>query len=188
MWGEGEGRQAEVYARRIQLLGHAGLLEMWGRLQEGPLGDWPEGFALEFLVLRAFQLEGAEVTWPFQVWQDDVLLEQLDGALYFDGLSCLVETKDRARPLDYMTIARLKAQLLRRPRWAFGAVFSDSGFSRSALSMAQMLPPPDVLLWRGTEIERALRARRFREFMKQKLRYAVEHGFSDLDLTERKVV
>jgi hypothetical protein len=45
-----------------------------------------------------------------------------------------------------------------------------------------MLPPPDVLLWEGVEIDWALRGRRLLEGMRRKLRHAVETGFADLEL------
>jgi hypothetical protein len=65
-----------------------------------------------------------------------------------------------------------------------GAVFSIKGFTEPATALIQMLPPVDVLLWEGDEIDRALRKRRLREGMRRKLRHAVEHGFADLNLMD----
>ncbi|MFL5354553.1 hypothetical protein [Archangium sp.] len=180
-----EGRSGE-YQRRVLALGHEGLLELWTGLREGRSPpDWPAGILLEYLVLRAFQLEGAEVIWPYRVQQDGLLLEQIDGALYFDGVSCLVEFKDVTRPVDTVAIVKLKAQLLRRPRATIGALFNTGEFSQVATSLMRMMPPPDVLLWTGDEIDLALRGRRLLKGMRAKLRHAVEMGSAELNLLDR---
>lgn len=180
-----EGRSGE-YQRRVLALGHERLLELWTGLREGRSPpDWPPGLLFEYLVLRAFQLEGAEVTWPYRVQQEGMLLEQIDGALYFDGVPCLVEFKDVTRPVDTVAIVKLKAQLLRRPRATIGAVFNTGVFSPIATTLMRMMPPPDVLLWTGTEIDLALRGRRLLEGMRAKLRHAVEMGSAELDLSKR---
>jgi hypothetical protein len=182
-----EGRGGE-YQRRVLALEHRDLLELWEGLRVGVApADWPAGVLLEYLILRAFQLEGAEVTWPYRVYQEGVLLEQIDGVVYFDGVSCLVEFKDVTRPVDAVAIVKLKSQLLRRPRTTLGALFNTSEFSSAALTLARMLPPPDVLLWRGEEIDVALRERRLIEGMRRKLRYAVEMGLVELNLDGRKI-
>lgn len=147
---------------------------------------WPPGRLLEHLVLRAFELEGARVSWPYEVWLDTYRLEQLDGAVHFDGLSCLVECKDwHHKRVDVVPIIKLKSRLMRRPRSALGAVFCMEGFSEEALATARLLPPANVLLWRGEETDRALRRRLLREGMTRKLRHAVEYGFAFLDLMDQ---
>lgn len=183
-----EGRGGE-YQRRVLALEHRDLLELWEGLRAGVTpADWPAGVLLEYLILRAFQLEGAEVTWPYRVYQEGVLLEQIDGVVYFDGLACLVEFKDVTRPVDAVAIVKLKSQLLRRPRTTLGVLFNTGEFSSTALTLGRMLPPPDVLLWRGAEIELALRERRLIEGMRRKLRYAVEMGLVELDLMDGRKI
>ncbi|WP_309894888.1 hypothetical protein [Archangium sp.] len=150
--------------------------------------DWPPGVLLEYLLLRAFQLEGAEVIWPYRVYLEGVLVEQIDGVLYFDGIACLVEFKDVTRPVDSAAIFKLKSQLQRRPRTTIGAVFNTGRFSGAAASLLRMLPPSDVLLWSGTEIDVALRGQRLLEGMRKKLRYAVEKGFADVELMKERNV
>ncbi len=150
------------------------------------LPGWPPGRALEYLVLRAFQLEGARVTWPYEVRNRDVLLEQVDGAVYCDGLTCLIETKAYAQPLDYLPVSRMKARLQRRPRTVIGAVFSLGEFTRATFLLAETLPPPDVLLWTGKDIAWALRRRAMRAGLRRKHRYAIEHGFPHLSLTKKE--
>ncbi len=177
-----EGRGGE-YQRRVLALGHEELVELWSGLRVGIMpAEWPRGVLLEYLILRAFQLEGAEVTWPYRVYQDGLLLEQIDGMLYFDGVFCLVEFKDVTRPVDTVALVKLKSQLQRRPRATIGALFNTGEFSGAVSKLVRMLPPPDVLLWEGVEIDWALRGRRLLEGMRRKLRHAVETGFADLEL------
>jgi hypothetical protein len=186
--------KASEYRDQVLALDHAGLVNMWEAIQSDQgVPDWPQGTALEYLILRAFQLEGAKVTWPFRVYPPKsrqqpgkVQLEQIDGAIYFSGYAFLVEAKDREDSIDFGAVAKLKAQLLRRPHSVFGAVFSISEFTDAALALADLLPPPNVLLWGGPEINLALRRQRLRAGMERKLQYAIEHGFPDLDLTEKE--
>ncbi|QRK08208.1 hypothetical protein JQX13_51185 [Archangium violaceum] len=180
-----EGRSSE-YQRRVLALEHEELLKLWRALLAGVTpADWPGGVLLEYLILRAFQLEGAEVTWPYRVYRKGVLLEQIDGVVYFDGVSCLVEFKDMTRPVDTVTIVKLKSQILRRPRATIGAMFCTGEVSSAASMLVEMLPPPDVLLWEGDEIDVALRGHRLLDGMRRKLRHAVETGFADLSLLTR---
>ena len=55
----------------------------------------PPRSPLEYLVIRAFEVEGAPVTYPYTVFVGGTVVEQIDGAVYTDGLSCLVECKDQ---------------------------------------------------------------------------------------------
>ncbi len=179
-----EDRSGE-YQRRVLALAHEDLVKLWSGLRVGVTpADWPPGVLLEYLLLRAFQLEGVEVIWPYRVYLDGVLVEQIDGVLYFDGIACLVECKNVTQPVDSVAIVKLKSKLQRRPRTTIGALFNTGYFSGAAVSMMKMLPPPDVLLWSGTEIDLALRGRHLLEGMRKKLRHAVEMGFADVELVK----
>ncbi|WP_375771961.1 restriction endonuclease [Archangium gephyra] len=181
-----EGRGGE-YQRRVLALEHEGLLALWQGLRAGVSPpEWPAGVLLEYLLLRAFQLEGAEVTWPYRVYRNGVLLEQIDGVVYFDGVSCLVECKDMTSPVDALAIVKLKSQILRRPRTTIGALLCTGKISEPASSLVEMLPPPDVLLWEGEELGQALREHRLLEGMRRKLRHAVEMGFAEVDPLGRR--
>ena len=50
--------------------------------------------------MRAFDLEHAEVRWPYNVYLDGVLIEQIDGVVHAGSLSCLVESKDYQRRIN----------------------------------------------------------------------------------------
>ncbi|NMO13766.1 hypothetical protein HPC49_05645 [Pyxidicoccus fallax] len=175
-----ETERRAVYLERVLSLDRVGVYRTWQVVhQRGNLIGWPPGRALEYLILRAFQLEGADVTWPYDVRKDGVLLEQIDGAVFFDGLACLIEARDRQAPLDFLSIAQMKMRLLRRPRMTLGAIFNNGTFTEAAHEMAESLPPPDVLLWEHQSIAQALRLGTLRDGMKRKLRYAIEHGLVD---------
>ncbi|MFP2905690.1 restriction endonuclease [Pyxidicoccus sp. 3LFB2] len=179
-----EAGRAAVYREQVLALDRAGVYRMWQVVHAGDnLVGWPPGKALEYLILREFQLEGAEVTWPYEVRRNGLLLEQVDGAVYFDGLSCLVEAKDWRTPVDFSVVAKMKTQLLRRPAMTLGAVFLSGTFSDAATSLAQLLPPPNVQLWNGDDLAWAMERGALREGLKRKLRHAIEQGFGDLLLS-----
>jgi hypothetical protein len=55
---------------RIKLLNWDGLRELWKGIKAGNVPDWDEGEALEYLVLRAFELDSREavlVRYPYEV-------------------------------------------------------------------------------------------------------------------------
>jgi hypothetical protein len=139
----------------------------------------------EHFLLRAFELEGAEVRWPYQVKVYDEVAEQIDGAIHHGGLSVLVEAKDEARAVNVDPLAKLRNQLLRRPAGTIGLVVSTSGFTPAAQTLASFMAPTTILLWSGAEINLALEAREEHPFCRGlfwKFKLAVEEGaaFSDL--------
>ena len=120
----------------VRSMGRAALINLWERVRDaGDVGSWPPGKAFEYLILRAFELEGARVVWPYRGW-----LEQVDGAVYVDGLSCLIECKHWKESLDFTPIARFKARVDRRPPATVGLLFSVSGFTMPALQEAHVQP------------------------------------------------
>ncbi|MFY0522996.1 restriction endonuclease [Archangium gephyra] len=150
--------KSEEYIRKIKRIKKpADITRMYRQLQSGTsLRDWPEGKAFEYLVLRAFELEGAEVTWPFSVRRDGKELEQIDGAVQDGGLYCLLEMKQYKDSIDFDAIAKLRARLARRPTQAMGAIFSIRGFTDPAKVLAQFSTPINVLLWDADDIEYGL--------------------------------
>ena len=161
----------EEYARRVQGMGQAELLAFWGRVkQRERIEGWAPGRAFEFLLLRAFQLEGARVVWPYAS-----PLEQIDGGIYVDGLACLVEAKDHAEPIGFDAIARLALRMQRRPPPAVGMLFSTSGFTWPALKAVAAHPIRNVVLWNDTDISLSLN-HGMRSALRRKWRAAVEAG------------
>jgi hypothetical protein len=86
---------AEDYENMIEALQWEGLRALWEAIeQRSTTPQWEAGKAFEYLVLRAFQLDGAEIKWPYRVQLFGEEVEQIDGAVHCAGLSCLVESKD----------------------------------------------------------------------------------------------
>ncbi|WP_224367721.1 restriction endonuclease [Hyalangium versicolor] len=163
---------------QIRVLDRLGLLRLWEWLQAGkPVSGWAEGKPFEYLILRAFELEGAQVVWPYFVSK----FEQIDGAVFVDGLSCLVESKHHSNALGFGPIARFKARLDRRPSAAIGLLFSVSGFTKPALQEALQHPTRNVLLWKRPDITYAL-MNGMRAAIQLKWRKAVEKAAPEYDL------
>lgn len=177
----------EQYVQRIRAMDRPALMRLWERLWDGrKLDDWPPGKAFELLVLRAFEQEGAYVVWPYLVsplapLDLSGMVEQIDGAIYVDGMSCLVESKHQRAPIHFGPVARFKARLDRRPPGVLGLMFSVSGFTDPALREAYIHPVRNVLLWDGADIAFAIR-HGMRAGLQAKWRWAVERATPDLKL------
>jgi hypothetical protein len=168
--------RATDYAARIRMLDWEGLRDLWDQPTSARVPAWPPGKAFEYLILRAFELDGATVRWPFEVTLHDSVIEQIDGAVYAGHLSCLVEAKDSTSTVDVAVLAKLRAQLARRPSGTIGAVFSRMGFTRSAFALAGYFAPQTVLLWSGEEVEECLRQESIAVTLLAKYRECVEEG------------
>lgn len=168
------------YKSRIRTMGWARLRALHERLIEGRLEGWEPGKAFEYLILRAFELEGAGVTWPYVIQlspsEASGDTEQIDGAVYVDGLACIVEAKDTSKTVPIDPIAKMRNQLLRRPSSSVGLIFSRGGFSQAALTLVRFVGPQTILLWKGDEVAHALKHRAFREGLQKKYRLSVEQG------------
>jgi hypothetical protein len=162
---------------------------LWNKVQAGvPVPGWDAGKAFEFLVLRAFQLDGVEVTWPYRVAfpfstsKEDV--EQIDGAMRLSGTWFLLESKDEVENIGVAPVAKLRNQLLRRPAGTLGVVFSRTDFTASARVLAGFTSPQTVLLWSGDDLKYAFEHAYFKEGLLKKQRMAVEKGLIDYSLRE----
>jgi hypothetical protein len=149
---------AEECEAMIKGLDYQALRELWRQVQARDTPRWDRGKAFEYLILRAFELEGADVQYPFEVEIQDEVAEQIDGVVHLDFLSAVVESKDHddSTRVSIGPIAKLRNQLLRRPSPAIGMLFSRTGFTSPAVILCQYLAPQTVLLWQGPEIELAL--------------------------------
>jgi len=167
------------YEALVTGFNHGDLVGLWDAVRNGvSLPQWGSGRALEYLILRAYQLEGAQVRWPYDVRVGGNIIEQIDGSVHFDAISCLIECKNYAYPINGEAIGKLHYALTRRPPAAIGAVFSRSGFTQPAMALASFSAPQRVLLWDGDEIDYALRSNLMREVLTKKFRFAVDMGIS----------
>lgn len=173
------------YQHQIRRLQRPALLSLWRQILAGDTPGWAAGRALEYLVLRAFELDGAAVTWPFNVSVGGATVEQIDGVIYADGIASLVECKDSSRPVNFEPLAKLRQQLLRRPPSVIGCCFARSGFTPEAMLLAERSSPQNVLLWQGDEIEFGLKRQRMRSGLLAKFRHSVEHALPDFKIDLR---
>jgi hypothetical protein len=168
----------------IQKCGWNDLRNLWERIaarQTGP--EWDRGKAFEYLVLRAFQLDQAEVRWPYSVTLGGKVVEQIDGAVHVKGLSFLVESKDYdTEPVDIEPIAKLRNQIGRRPLGTLGVIFSRTDFTDPARLLLQYTSPQSILLWSGPELKYALDRERIGGLLVLKHRHCVEYAIPDFDV------
>lgn len=168
-----------TYLSRVTAMSREDLLLLWNQVVAGDTPGWDAGRALEYLILRAFQLEGADVRWPFSVKLADETVEQIDGVVYADGLACLIEVKDQSTPLSFEAIAKLRSQLARRPASTVGLLFSRGGFTPAARILTGFVAPQTILLWEGADITNALARQQFLGGLRRKYQLAVENGLGD---------
>jgi hypothetical protein len=180
---------AAKYEGMIKSLQWEGLRMLWAQIESRDTPEWDPGKAFEYLVLRAFQLDGAEVKWPYGVKLFGEEVEQIDGVVYCAGLSCLVESKDFANKInvDIAPIAKLRNQLLRRPASTLGLVFSRTGFTDPARHLSYFSLPQTILLWSGEEIKYALEKEVICELLTLKYHVCIEDGLPDYDVRERDI-
>jgi len=163
----------------IKKLNRAGLVRLWKQIKKGKTPGWDAGKALEYLVLRAFELDGAKVVWPFDVASGGNTIEQIDGVIYVDGVAALLECKDYKDSVNFEPIAKLRQQLARRPPSTIGCCVSKNGFTPEAMLLAERSSPQNVLLWHGDEIEFGLKKKRMGEGLLAKYRHSVEQAMPD---------
>ena len=173
---------AAEYRQRIAGYDWDDLERLWEDIIKGETPGWEAGKAMEYLVLRAFQLDGADVRWPYSVYDQEEEIEQIDGVVYADGLVGLIECKDERAKINIEPIAKLRNQLLRRPGAVIGMVFSRSGFTDPAITLARFVAPQTILLWDGLEIAYALRRRYLRQALSAKYRHCIEFGWPNYNI------
>ncbi|HEX6910176.1 MAG TPA: hypothetical protein VF142_07270 [Longimicrobium sp.] len=172
---------ADHVLRARQMDWHA-LRMLWRQIEAGDAAGWPPGRALEHLVLRGFELSGADVRWPYTVPIAGEVVEQIDGAVHLHGLSCIVECKDTSVPLNVDAIAKQRNQLLSRPASAIGLLFSRGGFTLPATMLGRFVAPQTILLWDGNDIAYHLEREDFAEGLVQRYRLSIENGMMKYEI------
>ncbi len=176
------------YQTKIKAFTWEDLRGLWDAIQQQVTPGWEPGKALEYLILRTFQLERADVRWPYSVRLSGEEIEQIDGVIYSGDISCLIECKDhnakdlRKKNVNFEPIAKMRSQLLRRPASTIGCVFSSGDFTEPALILANFTFPQTILLWNAEEIDYCLSKRQFRLALQIKYRKCIELGIHDYDI------
>ena len=181
---------AQLESKIKQIGDWTGLRNLWAAIQVGDTPGWNEGEALEYLVIRAFELdpeEPATVRYPYTVSLFGEDVEEIDGAVHLPALSCLVESKDWGKNVQIGPIVKMRSQLLRRPAGTIGLMFSKREFTRPATYLAHFTMPQAVLLWSGADLEVAMSAGRICRFLHLKHRMCCENGIPDYNLHEDNI-
>lgn len=140
---------------------HADLLALLNTpAQQAAFG--PSGKAFEYLIVRAFEMEGLPVEYPFEVLADDLTgsgskktYEQIDGVVY-GSAPFLIESKDYASAVNIEPIAKLRFRLETRPSHAMAIVFAQASLTEAAEYFLRASKPRNVLTWYGDELKHAL--------------------------------
>jgi hypothetical protein len=109
-------------------------------------------------------------------------VEQIDGMVQVDHITCMIEAKDQSVAVNVEPLAKLRNQLMRRSAGVIGFVFSFSGFTEPARTLAQFMFPQAILLWTGEEIAHLLGKRDFVQALKRKYQYFLQMGMPDYDI------
>jgi hypothetical protein len=174
------------YETKIRRLKWPGLIQLWEGIKSRNTPGWDAGKAFEYLVIRMFELDDAEVRWPYSVpLFGSADAEQIDGSVRCGSLFCLVESKDEESKISIGPIAKLRNQLLRRPAGVIGLLFSSNAFTDPAVQLAYFTMPQAILLWTGDEVEFALSHKKIRAFLELKFRACVDEGLPEYNITVR---
>ena len=177
----------ERYEKRISNFGWDELATLLSAVEKGQTPGWKPGKAFEYLIIRAFQLDGADVRWPYDVRIGGDAVEQIDGVAYVGGLACLIECKDKNTRVNVEPIAKMRNQLLRRPAGIIGSVFSRRGFTEPAITLARFTAPQTILLWTGEEVEYAVENKSINRVLLTKYRVCIEKGLPDYNITVEEI-
>lgn len=150
------------------------LRKLWNGIKSGNTPGWASGKALEYLFVRAFDLEKAEVVYPYC---NNLLhsQEQFDGFIFVSDLGSgfIVECKDWKSPVAFDELSKLHGRLLYRSPSTYGIFVSKSGFTLSAMELMYMLNPHKILLWTFNDIDECFKHHKFIKALKYKYHYAM---------------
>ncbi len=181
---------ADKYVDRIrEYKDLASLSDLWEYIKVGEnLIDWPSGFAFEYMMLRAFELDSRtqiDYSYPVDLLHVDVV-EQIDGFIRVpqSGLNVMVESKDYNGNISIASIYKLRSQFARRPSNLIGCFFTKQDYTPSAKLLSHFLFPQTILLWSGRDIDYCFENDYFVQGLEEKFSHALKKGIPDLDLTE----
>ena len=186
--------KSEEYELKIGRMHYSGLRKLWEDHNKDGFDEsfWKKGKVLEYVVLRAFELDilaskGSDdeikggVSYPYDVFMTycegfGKPIEQIDGAVHVNELHALVECKDYNEDLKIKIdpLAKLRNQLARRHGSVFGMFFSATEFTEPAEILVGHMAPQLIILWSREDIEFCLQNECFVPCMKEKYKQAIE--------------
>lgn len=176
--------KAEEYELEIRKMDRFTLYQLWKDHTEKKFDEsfWKKGKVLEYVVLRAFELEkDGCVTYPYDVYASkdaeyNKPIEQIDGAVHVDELYALIECKDyTGEKINIEPLAKMRNQLARRHSSIFGVFFSATEYTSPAEILVGYMAPQLIILWTKQDIEFCLKNGCFISCMKEKYKKAVEN-------------
>ncbi len=105
------------------------VVNIWNKIKsepKTPVPGWPPGRAFDYLVIRAFEIGGLRVQYPYEVTypQKFGTLEQIDGVVYLGERAFLVESKDLSEAAAIEAFAKLRLRLEGRPPGTMGILLA----------------------------------------------------------------
>lgn len=172
------------YVERVKDYGWSDVAALWDDVLDCRTPEWDSGKALEYVVLKGFELSGATVRWPYAVTLlESTHVEQIDGMVYVAGIAAMVECKDfatssnRARlSVGHDPIAKLQGRLTRRPSTLVGCLFTSGRYSEAAILMSHFTKPATILCRNGDDIAQCVSRRDFAGALTHKYRACLEEG------------
>lgn len=152
---------------------HYELKKFWKSRKDTDGKDlWPKGKLMEYLIVRAFEIESSEakpvyVTYPYGVREKELNneeMEQIDGAVHVMGLLALIECKDyKDAKIDIEPLVKLRFRLQVRHSSAFGIFFSCTELTDPAEYWISYMAPQLIIFWDKEDLEYCLDNRCFVE-------------------------
>lgn len=170
--------KSDIYEERIRRCDWIQLRYLYSQVIRKETPDWEAGKLFEYLIIRAFELSGAEVKYPYSIKIEGQEVEQIDGVIYVNEGTFLTECKSSGK-LNIEPIAKLRNQISRRPLGTFGILISLDGFTSPSLILSQYLIPPQLLLWYKQDTDFALFRRDMCWVLREKYKALVEYGMTD---------
>lgn len=163
---------------------HNELRELWNSRKDDEGNDlWPKGKLMEYLIVRAFEMESSavkpvNVTYPFSVRGEEINneeMEQIDGAIHVMGLHALIECKDyKDAKIDIEPLVKLRFRLQVRHSSAFGIFFSCTEMTEPAEYWIGYMAPQLIIFWDKEDLEYCLEKKCFVECLEAKYRMAID--------------
>lgn len=149
----------EEYEKEVSLLDWTGILKEWRAKQTGCINaiEWAPGKALEYLILRAFDLERnrpsdvQDVKYPFHKNSDGKQEQQIDGYIRTSRCCFLEECKDKKSKAKESDLSQLYIRVSNRPDTVIGLFFSMGGYTPSAIKSNES--QCHIILWDREDIE-----------------------------------
>jgi hypothetical protein len=164
------------------------LIGVWNDIKaKKKITGFPPGKALEYLIIRSFDIDGIKVRWPYDIATPQKVgtVEQVDGFVHLGDRGFIVEAKDLASPVSIETVAKLRFRLESRPPGTMGLIFSMKDYTSPAELLTQFAMPRNIILWGRDDIDYGISADRMKIGLEKKIDFILEYGLPWLLLNNK---